>query len=150
MTPHDLALIGNGAATLDPEPFAELFYDTLFELAPTTRDLFPHDLADQRRKLMAELTSMVALATSSVAGEFDRFVERAHRLGARHVAYGATASHYDIVGTALIGALSQSVPGWDSDHEIAWTRLYGLVATTMLDGARFTGRAHSAQPDEIT
>jgi nitric oxide dioxygenase len=150
MTPHDLALIGNSAATLEPEPFAELFYDTLFELAPTARDLFPHDLADQRRKLMTELTSMVALATSSVAGELDRFVERVHRLGARHVAYGATSSHYDIVGTALVSALSQSVPDWDTDHETAWTRLYGLVATTMLDGARLTGRADSAPTDEIT
>lgn len=143
MTPHDLTLIERGASSLDPDPFAARFYATLFELAPAARGLFPDDLSDQRRKLMAELTAMIGMATSSVAGELDRFVERAHRLGARHVAYGATPAHYDIVGAALISSLAASVPGWDADHEQAWTRLYGLVASTMMEGAQLAAASTS-------
>jgi len=138
MTPHDLTLIERDTSTLDPDPFADRFYSTLFELAPAARALFPDDLADQRRKLMAELTAMIGMATSSLEGELDRFVTRAHRLGARHIGYGATPAHYDIVGAALVGTLAASVPDWDAEHELAWTRLYTLVASTMMEGARLT------------
>lgn len=135
MTPHDLELIGRGAAGIDPDPFATTFYDTLFDLAPAARGLFPDDLADQRAKLMAEITTMISLAMSASAGDMQRFVERTHRLGARHVAYGATPDHYAIVGQALIAALGEHVPNWSSADETAWTRLYGVIASTMLEGA---------------
>ena len=46
MTPHELELIvADGEAVRErPDPFANVFYATLFELAPATRSLFPDDL----------------------------------------------------------------------------------------------------------
>jgi truncated hemoglobin YjbI len=38
---------------------ATLFYQRLFELDPSLRDLFPEDLAEQKRKLMAMLGTAV-------------------------------------------------------------------------------------------
>ena len=135
MTPFDLELITRSAGGLDPDPFATSFYDTLFELAPPARTLFPADLSDQRSKLMAELSTLIGFATAATEGDVDRFVARAHRLGARHTAYGAAPEHYDIVGVALLAALRDHVADWSDDHETAWTLLYQLVATTMLEGA---------------
>lgn len=135
MTPTDLNLITDSAAALDPEPFAACFYDTLFELAPAARALFPDDLREQRAKLMNELTTLIGFATSAADGDVDRFVARAHRLGARHTTYGAEPEHYDIVGAALLAALRDHVTDWSDPHETAWSRLYRLVATTMQEGA---------------
>lgn len=131
MTPEALCLVRQDASSIDPEPFAEAFYDTLFALAPAARDLFPDDLSEQRRKLMAELTTMITMATSMVEGELDHFVDRAHALGRRHVRYGATAEHYRVVGTALLATLASSIETWDDAHQAAWSRLYTLVASTM-------------------
>lgn len=135
MTPTDLDLITRSATELEPEPFATCFYDTLFELAPSARALFPADMGEQRAKLMIELSTLIGFATSATEGDVDRFVARAHRLGARHTAYGAEPEHYDIVGAALLAALREHVAGWSDAHETAWSRLYRLVATTMLEGA---------------
>jgi len=131
MTPQDLRHITATADRIDPDTFATTFYDTLFEFAPSTRAMFPDDLSEQRRKLMAELTTMITLATSIVDGDMARFEERAHRLGRRHVDYGATAAHYEVVGTALLSTLAAHVESWDAADELAWTRLYGVISSTM-------------------
>lgn len=136
MTPDDIRLIEADVAAIEPEPFAAAFYRTLFEIAPEVRSLFPDDMAEQRRKLMAELTAMIAMATSMADGDLDRFVDRTRRLGARHVGYGASPAHYDVVGRALLSTLATETDGWGTDHESAWTRLYTVVAATMQEGAR--------------
>jgi hypothetical protein len=38
---------------------ADIFYDRLFEIAPDVRSLFPHDLAEQKKKLIAMLATAV-------------------------------------------------------------------------------------------
>lgn len=131
MTPQDLRRITTTADRIDPERFATTFYATLFEMAPAARTMFPDDMSEQRRKLMAELTTMIALATSIVDGDMARFEERAHRLGRRHVDYGATAAHYEVVGTALLSTLAAHLESWDAVDERAWTRLYGVISSTM-------------------
>lgn len=136
MTPDDLTLIRQDAEAIDPVRFAPTFYQTLFELAPGVRPLFPSDLTDQQRKLTAELMTMVSMAVDLTDGSHERFVERAQRLGARHVEYGATIHHYGVVGTALITALASAVDGWDDRHHRAWSRLYATVSATMLEGTR--------------
>ena len=135
MTPHDIELIRLDLATLDADLVANEFYDTLFDLAPQARSMFPADMGEQRRKLMAELGALVELGTAADEGRIDDFVERARRLGRRHVGYGAEGSHYELVGTALIAALRCAVVGWDAQHEHAWSVLYATVAETMQEGA---------------
>ena len=139
MTPDDLRLLQHDLAALDAEALTIDFYDRLFEVAPGVRPLFPDDLAEQRRKLGAELAVLVDLATSLAAGDHRRFVERAHRLGARHVRYGAAPAHYPVVGETLLDALATALPTWDDAHRDAWSRLHAVVAETMLEGARLAG-----------
>ena len=121
MTPHDRSLVADDAVRLRQvaDAFAREFYATLFELDPALRRLFPDDLAGQRTKLIAELDVLVA------------FEERAATLGRRHEVYGVEGSMYESVGTALVGALAETLPDFDDDHLEAWNRLYRVVAGAM-------------------
>lgn len=137
MTPDDLHRIETAAAHLPSvaEPFSRFFYDTLFEIAPETRSLFSDDLTEQRAKLFDELRALVTMGLA-LADDGAAFTSRAHALGRRHVGYGAAPAHYELVGEALLAALAEHVPGWGPADRTAWTRLYGLVAQTMLEGAQ--------------
>lgn len=137
MTPDDLHRIETAIAHLPAvaEPFSRSFYDTLFEIAPDTRSLFSNDLTEQRVKLFDELRALVAMGVA-LADDGAAFTSRANALGRRHVGYGAAPAHYELVGAALLAALAEHVPGWDPADRTAWTRLYGLVAQTMLEGAQ--------------
>jgi hemoglobin-like flavoprotein len=142
MTPNDLSLIEADAREIArlADDFARAFYATLFDVAPEVRTLFPEDLAAQRVKLMDELTALVdAGVTLGSTGNADTFTARAEALGRRHVDYGVTVAMYAHVGTALLGALRELVPGFDDEHAAAWNTLYQVVADTMRSGA-FTAR----------
>jgi hemoglobin-like flavoprotein len=73
------------------EAAADLFYDRLFEIAPQVRPLFPDDLREQKRKLMA----MLGMAVGAL-NDLETLVPKVKALGARPVAYGATAAHYEV------------------------------------------------------
>lgn len=141
MTPAELALIeADGAAVqADAEVFSTSFYELLFELDPSTRDLFPDDLVVQRGKLVAELDFLIDAATgSSSTGDLGPFLERARELGRRHAGYGVTGADYPTVGRALVGAVAECVEGWDEQHARAWTNLYRLISDVMREGAEQT------------
>ena len=61
MTPKQVALVQDSFAkvALTSEAAAMLFYDRLFDIAPQTRAMFPDDMIEQRRKLMAMLAGVV-------------------------------------------------------------------------------------------
>ncbi len=138
MTPEELSLIaadGRAVASIG-DGFAERFYATLFEVAPSTRTLFPDDLVAQRGKLVDELGFLVEAATAGGdRADLGPFLERARELGRRHVGYGVRGVDYGPVGVALLAALRDSVPDWSAEHEAAWTKLYGLIADVMREGA---------------
>lgn len=133
VTPRELELIQRSADLVwaDADAFAKSFYSTLFEIAPETRSLFPLDLSAQRGKLVDELVFLI-----SAAGDLDGFVERARELGRRHVDYGVEHADYDAVGAALLAAVAErSGSEWTPEHHQAWSRLYGLIANVMREGA---------------
>ena len=110
---------------------ADLFYDRLFETAPHLRTMFPADMRDQKRKLFV----MLATAVQGL-GALDRLVPQVKALGARHTGYGVTAQHYTLVGAALIWTLERGLgQAFTLEVELAWRRVYGLLAATMLAGA---------------
>jgi hemoglobin-like flavoprotein len=76
---------------------ADLFYDRLFTIAPEVRPLFPDDLKEQKKKLIA----MLATAVTNLH-QVNTIIPAVEGLGKRHVAYGVTAKHYEPVGAALL------------------------------------------------
>ena len=61
MTPHDIKIVQESFSKVVPiaDRAAVVFYDRLFEVAPTVRTMFPDDLKEQRKKLMAILAVVV-------------------------------------------------------------------------------------------
>ena len=115
----------------DPDRFGRDFYDRIFALAPTVRPLFPADLSHQRDKLLRALAMLVRGLDQP-----ETLVPALRQLGARHVGYGVQAVHYGVVGEALIDTLDALCdPPMDAATRQAWSRLYGWIAATMIEGA---------------
>ena len=106
MTPKQVALVQDSFAkvALTSEAAAMLFYDRLFEIAPQTRAMFPDDMIEQRRKLMAMLAGVV-----KGLGNLEQVLPAASALAKRHVSYGAKAEHYPVVGAALLWTLEKGL-----------------------------------------
>jgi nitric oxide dioxygenase len=134
MTPDNIQRVQASFAQVAPiaEQAASLFYARLFELAPEVRPLFRGDMAEQGRKLMAMLATVVGGLS-----RLDTLVPVARALAQRHVAYGARPEHYAVVGTALLDTLSKGL-GDDFTPEVraAWVEAYGLLSGAMLDAHR--------------
>jgi hemoglobin-like flavoprotein len=132
-TARDLTLVRDSFDKVVPIAgvAADLFYERLFYLAPSLRRMFPADMRDQKRKLMV----MIATAVQGLY-DLELLVPQLKALGARHTGYGVEPAHYTVVGDALIWTLERGLGNvFTPDVRQAWTRVYGLLATTMQDGA---------------
>lgn len=111
---------------------AILFYQRLFELDPSLRPLFRGDMAEQRKKLMQMLTAAV-----KGLDRLEQLVPVVQDLGRRHARYGVREQHYETVGAALLWTLEAGLGrGFTAEVRGAWTAVYTLLATTMMDAAR--------------
>ncbi|GAA0000610.1 globin family protein [Bradyrhizobium diazoefficiens] len=106
MTPEQITLIQQSFAKVAPisETAAVLFYDRLFEVAPSVRAMFPEDMTEQRKKLMGMLAAVVGGLSN-----LDSILPAASALAKRHVAYGAKAEHYPVVGATLLWTLEKGL-----------------------------------------
>ena len=58
-------------------------------------------------------------------------------LGQRHAGYGVTDAHYDTVAGALLWTLEMGLgEAFTPEVKVAWTAVYGVLATNMKAGAR--------------
>ena len=133
MTPDQIKLVQDSFAKVAPisEKASELFYGRLFETAPQVRALFPDDMTEQRKKLMATLAIVVNGLTN-----LDAILPAASALAKRHVSYGAEPAHYPIVGSALLWTLEQGLgPSWTPEVAAAWTAAYGTLSGFMISEA---------------
>ena len=141
MTPDQVKLVQQSFAKVAPisETAAVLFYDRLFEVAPPVKAMFPADMTEQRRKLMATLAAVV-----NGLGDLPSILPAASALAMRHVSYGAKAEHYPVVGAALLWTLEKGLgDGWTPDIAAAWTAAYGMLSGFMISEAY--GRPQAAE-----
>jgi hemoglobin-like flavoprotein len=135
MTPDQKRLVRETWKQVVPagEEAAELFYRRLFELDPTTRELFrTTDMFAQRQKLLQTL----GFAISSL-DNLDLLMSTVEDLGRRHAIYGVTDAHYDSMGAALLWTLEQRLGrAWTPATASAWTQVYELLAASMRGAAR--------------
>ena len=133
MTPQQISLVTSSWAKVKPisETAAELFYGKLFELDPSLKSMFPSDMKEQGRKLMAMINTAV-----NGLNNLDAIVPAVQQLGKRHVGYGVTDEHYDTVAAALLWTLEKGLgDAFTPDVKKAWTDTYVLLATTMKEAA---------------
>jgi nitric oxide dioxygenase len=130
MNPTQIKLVQESFAKVAPisDQAAVMFYDRLFEVAPAVRAMFPADLSDQRKKLMATLTVVV-----NGLSNLESILPAASALAKRHVAYGAKPEHYPVVGSALLWTLEKGLgAAWTPDVASAWTAAYGTLSGFMI------------------
>ena len=133
LTANDIMLVRASFARVAPikDAAADLFYGRLFEVAPQLRPLFPADLRAQKQKLIA----MIAMAAGALH-DLDALMPKVKALGMRHVTYGATAGHYEVVGGVLLWTLERGLgDAFTPDVRAAWTKVCGVLAATMQAGA---------------
>jgi methyl-accepting chemotaxis protein len=130
----DLAALETSFDLIAPrgDELMDRFYASLFAAAPAVRPLFA---GTDLRKQKIMLLRVLGLLRRSLR-DLDSIVPILHDLGARHVAYGARAEHYPVVGKVLIASMA-TVAGvaWRPEYERAWSAAFEIVAATMLDGA---------------
>lgn len=121
---------------------AVMFYSRLFELDPSLRALFTHDMRAQGAKLMATL----GLAVGSLDNPA-RIIPAVQNLGRKHVGYGVQPWHYEIVGRALLDTLATAFgEQFTPEVEEAWTAAYLLLAGVMQEAAAEAAAATVVAP----
>ncbi len=133
MTPDQVTMVQESFKKVVPiaGTAADLFYDRLFEIAPEVRSLFPDDLAEQKKKLIA----MLATAVTNLH-QVETIVPAVQELGKRHVAYGVTPQMYEPVGAALLWTLEKGLgDGFTPPVKAAWTETYMTLAGVMQNAA---------------
>jgi hemoglobin-like flavoprotein len=129
MTPYQIALVQTSFERVSPhaDRMADLFYDRLFTVTPDIRALFPQDLGEQKRKLMAMLGT-----TITNLHQIYSVMPAVRELGKRHVGYGVTTSHYALVGGALLWTIEKELgPDFTPEVRAAWTEVYTSLAGAM-------------------
>jgi len=133
MTPEQIKLVQASFAKVTPisEQAAVIFYDRLFEIAPAVKAMFPADMTEQRKKLMATLAVVV-----NGLSNLESVLPAASALARRHVAYGAKPAHYPVVGGALLWTLEKGLgDAWTPDVAAAWIAAYGTLSGYMISEA---------------
>ena len=139
MNPTQIKLVQDSFAKVAPisEQAAVLFYDRLFEVAPSVRAMFPDDMTEQRKKLMATLAVVVGGLTN-----LEAVLPAASALAKRHVGYGAKAEHYPVVGAALLWTLEKGLgDAWTPEVAEAWIAAYGTLSGYMIEEAYGSAQA---------
>jgi len=111
-----------------PDVVADIFYTKLFEIDPAAREMFPHDMQDQGRKLMATL----AVAADTLEN-WDRLAPILATLARRHVSYGVQPFHYATVSQAFQATLEAA--GVDVATRAAWRQGMSMIAGYMIEVA---------------
>jgi nitric oxide dioxygenase len=141
MTPTQVKLVQESFSRVAPisETAAVIFYDRLFEVAPSVKAMFPADMTEQRKKLMAMLAAVV-----NGLGNLESILPAASALAKRHVSYGAKPEHYPVVGGALLYTLEKGLgDAWTPELADAWTAAYGTLSGYMISEGY--GRAQAAE-----
>jgi nitric oxide dioxygenase len=131
MTPDQVKLVQDSFTKIAPisETAAVLFYDRLFEIAPQVKAMFPTEMTEQRKKLMATLAVVVKGLSN-----LESILPAASALAKRHVSYGAKPAHYPVVGAALLWTLEKGLgDAWTSEVAGAWTAAYGTLSGYMIN-----------------
>ena len=141
MNSSQVKLVQESFAKVAPisEQAAVIFYDRLFEVAPAVKAMFPTDMTEQRKKLMATLAVVV-----NGLSNLDSILPAVSALATRHVSYGAKPEHYPVVGGALLWTLEKGLgEAWTPAVAAAWTAAYSTLSSFMISEAY--GKAQAAE-----
>jgi NAD(P)H-flavin reductase/hemoglobin-like flavoprotein len=126
-------LVRESWAVAEPraDKVSELFYATLFAIAPATREMFPVNMEVQRSRLLRALVHIVQMVDRP-----DDLLPFLRQLGRDHRKFGVVTQHYESVGMALLSSVkAYAGPAWTDDVERAWAEAYTIMARAMLEAS---------------
>jgi nitric oxide dioxygenase len=129
VTPERIALIRASFAKLQPrmDELGGVFYARLFEINPELGGLFPQDIGQQSRALVAMLELIVKMLDFQ-----DKLVPLIQYLGDRHRAVKVKPGHYAPFGEALIWTLKSLLrEDFTPETRRAWQEAYTFMADNM-------------------
>lgn len=107
----------------------EKFYQILFEDYPEVKPLFKNNNA---MKLLESLAFIVGNIRNQ-----DKVVSYLRDLGKTHKSFKVKEEDYPKVGASLLKTLEEFAgDAWNDEIKTTWTDAYGLIQTTMLEGAK--------------
>jgi hemoglobin-like flavoprotein len=133
LTPRQIELVQSTFRIVQPMTAitGEIFYKRLFEVDPSTRDLFRGDIKQQARNFM----QVLAVAVSGLSG-MSTLAPIVQDLGLRHARYGVRPEHYDSVRQALLWTLALILQDAYTDEvRSAWATAYAMLAGVMKEAA---------------
>jgi chemotaxis signal transduction protein/hemoglobin-like flavoprotein len=126
----NVELLESSFALLAPkgEELVERFYRRLFETSPAVRNLFPDDMAGQKKALLGTLAAIVGSLRAP-----EKLAAHLRELGQRHVTYGAVLAHYDVVAQVLLATMAELAgDAWNDEIQSAWLTALTAIKDLML------------------
>jgi len=121
----------NIISALDPVIVGNLFYTRLFSIAPEVKPMFRSSMEEQSKKLISMISYVICKLD-----KLDDIIDEVAKLAKRHVQYGVEATHYLIVGNALIWTLAQGLDEyWNDEVREAWSKCYTTLSNAMIESA---------------
>ncbi len=113
----------------DADAVATRFYDRMFRVYPQVKPLFANaDPAEQRKKLMASIAAVVALADKP-----DELSPVLSDMGRRHKDYGVEPRQYAYVSASLLATLAEHFgEGWTPEASDTWSEALTVVSDAMI------------------
>ncbi len=112
------------------EELVDRFYGNLFAGHAEVRPMFPDNIADQRKKLLASLVLVVKNLRTP-----QKLVEPLKELGRRHAGYDVQPEHYPVVRSTLVGVMADMAgEQWSQQLTQDWNAAIDFVAKVMLEG----------------
>lgn len=129
MTPDQVASVRSTLAAIEADlpTVTARFYNELFARHPEVRALFTGDQDALQQKFAAEI-----LVLATLLDKVDELTAHTADLGRRHAGYGVRAANYAQVRDVLLSVLKEILGDqFGEQDELAWRRMYHLVATAM-------------------
>jgi hemoglobin-like flavoprotein len=119
------------------QELVDRFYALLFSRYPQVRPMFPNQMGDQKKKLIASLVLVVQNIRTP-----NKLLDPLTEMGKRHVEYGAVPEHYPLVRDTMLEVLGEIAgKAWTDQLNEDWTVALDLVSSIMIEGARTATQA---------
>jgi len=132
MTPHQQNLIKESFAMVSPIAIqaAEIFYNRMFDLDPSTKALFEHTSMDDRYRTLMQTMTVVVKSIDNL----DPLVPAVQTLGRRHGTYGVRPEHFATAGQALLDTLALGLgDAFTPECCEAWVEAFGILSSVMIE-----------------
>ncbi len=113
------------------------FYAHLFSKHPAVRPMFPSNMGEQKKKLLASLVLVLENIRNT-----EKLEQPLKDMGERHVGYGTQPEHYPVVRDTLVSVMADMAgEAWSDQLTQDWNGVLDFVSSTMLAGAKNAARA---------